>query len=79
MAFHISSKNVCGAVEPGTHLQSLQDTAACCSALTMTGQPMFNQQKLTKRAKRQVGFVLQVMCSLLSSAYMVAGSVVPCI
>ena len=26
----------------------------------MSGHPTFNQEKLTKRAKRQVGFVLQV-------------------
>ena len=26
----------------------------------MTGHPTFNQEKLTKRAKRSVGFVLQV-------------------
>lgn len=31
-----------------------------CSALTMKGWPTFNREKLTKRAKRQVGFVLQV-------------------
>lgn len=31
-----------------------------CSALTMEGAPTFNGQKLTKRAKRLVGFVLQV-------------------
>lgn len=27
----------------------------------MSGHPTFNQEKLTKRAKRQVGFVLQVV------------------
>ena len=37
--------------------------AACfrCRSMTMSGHPTFNQEKLTKRAKRQVGFVLQVM------------------
>ena len=29
-------------------------------SMTMSGHPTFNQEKLTKRAKRQVGFVLQV-------------------
>ncbi len=31
-----------------------------CRSMTMTGHPTFNQEKLTKRAKRSVGFVLQV-------------------
>lgn len=30
-----------------------------CRTMTMTGHPTFNQEKLTKRAKRSVGFVLQ--------------------
>ena len=31
----------------------------------MRGHPTFNQEKLTKRAKRSVGFVLQVSLHLL--------------
>ena len=38
----------------------LKAVVSCpCSALTMEGAPTFNGQKLTKRAKRLVGFVLQ--------------------
>lgn len=33
-------------------------------SMTMTGHPTFNQEKLTKRAKRSVGFVLQVGVNL---------------
>ena len=62
----------CEAVGPVRWLLILQETVPCCSALTMTGQPMFNQQKLTKRAKRQVGFVLQVMPCLLPGACVIA-------
>ena len=45
---------------------SLNLNALCmCSALTMKGYPSFNGEKLTKRAKRQVGFVLQVHPSVV--------------
>ena len=46
----------------GNLLDEYVGLASVPSGLTMTGAPTFNGAKVTKRAKRQVGFVLQVRC-----------------
>lgn len=38
-----------------------------CSSLTMTGEVLYNGEKLTKKSKRNIGYVLQVSCKYILS------------
>lgn len=62
------------AADPHVWLEMLMSCVLwCCSAMKRTGQVTFNGQKLNKRFKRQIGFVMQA-CDLSSSACMCASS-----